>query len=113
MFEEAEYGYRKAVEFGATELETWLYWVNVLQYLGEFDAAIQTLLQACDIFPDEYEIEYRLAGLHLTLNETEKGLYHLNNGLRQSFKNRFLVEEIFPGVWDTNLVQETIAKYKK
>lgn len=113
LFEEAEYGYRKAVEFGATELETWLYWVNVLQYLGEFDAAIQTLLQACDIFPDEYEIEYRLAGLHLTLNETEKGLYHLNNGLRQSFKNRFLVEEIFPGVWDTNLVQETIAKYKK
>lgn len=113
LFEEAEYGYRKAVEFGATELETWLYWVNVLQYLGEFDAAIQTLLQACDHFPDEYEIEYRLAGLHLMLNETEKGLYHLNNGLRQSFENRFLLEEIFPGVWDTNLVQETIAKYKK
>lgn len=113
LFEEAEYGYRKAVEFGATELETWLYWVNVLQYLGEFDAAIQTLLQACDHFPDEYEIEYRLAGLHLMLNETEKGLYHLNNGLRQSFKNRFLLEEIFPGVWDTNLVQETVAKYSK
>ncbi len=113
LFEEAEYGYRKAVEFGDTELETWLYWVNILQYLGEFDAAIQTLLQACDYFPDENEIEYRLAGLHFMLNETEKGLFHLNNGLRINFKNRLLLEELFPGILDTKIVQETIDKYNK
>jgi hypothetical protein len=26
FFEEAEFGYRKAVEFGETVLETWLFW---------------------------------------------------------------------------------------
>jgi hypothetical protein len=37
---------RKAVEFGETGLETWLFWVDILQFLGEFESAIQTLLQA-------------------------------------------------------------------
>jgi hypothetical protein len=59
-FEEAEFGYQ-AVEFGETGLETWLFWVDILQFLGEFESAIQTLLQACEYFPEAYEIEYRLA----------------------------------------------------
>ena len=46
LYEEAEYGYRKAVEFGDTNLDTWLFWVDALQFLGEFESAIQTLLQA-------------------------------------------------------------------
>jgi hypothetical protein len=37
-----------------------LFWVD-LQFLGEFESAIQTLLQACEYFPEAYEIEYRLA----------------------------------------------------
>jgi hypothetical protein len=32
----------KAVEF-ETGLETWLFWVDILQFLGEFESAIQTL----------------------------------------------------------------------
>jgi tetratricopeptide (TPR) repeat protein len=43
FFEEAEFGYRKAVEFGDYQLDTWLFWVDILQFLGEFDSAIQTL----------------------------------------------------------------------
>jgi hypothetical protein len=29
FFEEAEFGFRKAVEFGDHELDTWLYWVDI------------------------------------------------------------------------------------
>ncbi|MEY4432104.1 MAG: hypothetical protein RLZZ44_234, partial [Bacteroidota bacterium] len=57
FFEEAEFGYRKAVEFGDYQLDTWLFWVDILQFLGEFDSAIQTLLQATEYFPEENEIE--------------------------------------------------------
>ena len=63
FFEEAEFGYRKAVEFGDYQLDTWLFWVDILQFLGEFDNAIQTLLQATEYFPEENEIEYRLKRL--------------------------------------------------
>jgi tetratricopeptide (TPR) repeat protein len=113
FYEEAEMGYRKAVEYGDYELDTWLYWVDILQFLGEFDVAVQTLLQACEYFPDEYEIEYRLAGLYFILQDTEKGSFHLNNGLRLSFKNRSILEELFPVVWERKMVQDNIAKYKK
>jgi hypothetical protein len=40
LFEEAEFGFRKAVEFGDHELDTWLFWVDILQFLGEFESAI-------------------------------------------------------------------------
>jgi hypothetical protein len=62
----------KAVEFGETGLETWLFWVDILQFLGEFESAIQTLLQACEYFPEAYEIEYRLAGLYFMLTDNTK-----------------------------------------
>jgi hypothetical protein len=36
--------------------------------LGEFESA-KTLLQACEYFPEAYEIEYRLAGLYFMLTD--------------------------------------------
>lgn len=112
LFEEAEYGYRKAVEYGDFQLDTWLFWTDILQYLGEFDAAVNTLLQASEYFPEEFEVEYRLAGLYLMLNETEKGIFHLSNGLRQSYKNKNIIEDFFPVVWESQIVQECVTKYK-
>ncbi|WP_395075759.1 tetratricopeptide repeat protein [Flavobacterium sp.] len=113
LFEEAEYGYRKAVEYGDVQLDTWLFWTDILQYLGEFDAAINTLLQSTEYFPEEFEVEYRLGGLYLMLSENEKGIFHLSNGLRQSYKNRKIIEDFFPVVWESQIVQECVTKYKK
>lgn len=113
LYEEAEYGYRKAVEFGDYQLDTWLFWVDILQFLGEFDSAILTLLQASEYFPEEYEVEYRLAGMYYMLNENEKGTFHLCNGLRLNATNRTLLQEFFPVVWDRKTVQKTITKHLK
>ena len=113
FFEEAEFGFRKAVEFGDTELDTWLFWVNILQFLGEFETAIQTLLQASEYFPEENEIEYRLAGLYFMAQETTKAKFHLSNGLRLNFDNYILLEDLFPVVWTNKAVRNYIEKYKK
>ncbi|WP_395064073.1 tetratricopeptide repeat protein [Flavobacterium sp.] len=113
LYEEAEHGFRKAVEYGDANLDTWLFWVDILQYLGEFENAIMTLLQASEFFPEEYEVEYRLAGFYFLLNEEEKGTFHLSNGLRLNIKNRTLLEELFPLVWERKSVQKYIAKHKK
>ena len=113
LFEEAEFGYRKAVEFGDYQLDTWLYWVNILQFLGEFESAIQTLLQASEYFPEEFEVEYRLAGLYFMIHDDKKAKFHLSNGLRLSFKNRTLLEELFPVVWARKMVQNAINKASK
>lgn len=113
FYEEAEFGYRKAVEFGDAHLDTWLFWVDILQFLGEFDSAIQTLLQASEFFPDEYQVEYRLAGMYYMLQQNDKGKFHLTNGLRLNANNRTLLEELFPVVWDKKIVQNVISKHLK
>lgn len=113
FFEEAEFGFRKAVEFGDTALDTWLFWVDILQFLGEFDSAIQTLLQASEYFPEENEIEYRLAGLYFMIQENTKAKFHLSNGLRLKFDNYVLIEDLFPVVWTKKIVRNYIDKYQK
>ncbi len=113
FFEEAEFGYRKAVEFGDYQLDTWLFWVDILQFLGEFDSAIQTLLQATEYFPEENEIEYRLAGLYFMVQDSTKAKFHLSNGLRLNFDNYILLEDLFPMIWEEKTVQNYIAKHKK
>ncbi|MSP84516.1 MAG: tetratricopeptide repeat protein [Flavobacteriaceae bacterium] len=113
LFEEAEFGYRKAVEFGDYQLNTWLFWVDILQFLGEFESAIQTLLQASEYFPEEFEVEYRLAGLYFMIHDDKKAKFHLSNGLRLSFKNRTLIEDLFPIVWARKIVQNAINKLSK
>lgn len=112
LYKEAEYGFRKAVELGDSQLDTWLFWVDILQHLGEFDTAVLTLMQASEYFPEEYEIEYRLAGLNFLLKENEKGSFHLSNGLRLNFKNHTILEELFPKVWALKKVQSYISKHK-
>ena len=54
QFEEAEFGYRKAIEFGDYQLDTWLFWVDIMQIMGEYNNAILTLIQAAEYFPDDY-----------------------------------------------------------
>ncbi|WP_298116782.1 tetratricopeptide repeat protein [Flavobacterium sp.] len=113
FYEEAELGFRKAVEFGDNHLDTWLFWVDILQFLGEFDSAVMTLLQSTEFFPEEYQIEYRLAGFYFILNDTEKGTFHLSNALRLNFNNHTLLEELFPTVWTIKKVQSLIKKHNK
>jgi tetratricopeptide (TPR) repeat protein len=113
FFEEAEFGYRKAVEFGDYQLDTWLFWVDILQFLGEFNSAIHTLLQATEYFPEENEIEYRLAGLYFMIQDKTKAKFHLINGLRLNFDNYILIEDLFPMIWEEKTVQNYIAKHKK
>ncbi|AWI27048.1 tetratricopeptide repeat protein [Flavobacterium pallidum] len=113
FYEEAEFGYRKAVEFGDTELDTWLFWVDILQFLGEFETAIDTLLQASEFYTDAYEVEYRLAGLYFMLHEDTKGKFHIANALRSSFENHVMLEELFPVIWTRKIVQNAINKHRK
>ncbi|MFP9099119.1 tetratricopeptide repeat protein [Flavobacterium sp. RHBU_24] len=113
FYEEAEEGYRKAVEFGDYQLDTWLFWIDTLQQLGEFETAIATLLQAAEYYSEEYEVEYRLAALYLRQQEDDKGIFHLNNGLRLNYRHHTLLEEYFPDVFAMQIVKDEMKKYRK
>ncbi len=112
FFEEAERGYRKALELGNYELETWLNRSDILRFLGESNAAIQNLFQAIEFYPDNAEVQYRLAGLYYEAQDYEKGEYHIRKALEADYEYHIVLEELFEKIFNLTLVKNIILEYK-
>ena len=112
-FEEAEVGYRKALEFGNYEQNTWLTRCDILIKLGEFEGAINNLNQAAEFYPDSAEIEFRLAGLYYDTLKEDAGAFHLKNALDIEPEFLLILEEIFPHILEKISVKEIIKNHKK
>ena len=113
FLEEAERGYKRALELGNYELQTWLSRADILIRLGEYDATIFNLDQAAEFYPENEEIQYRLAGLYCLIGKEEQGLIYLKNALSINQEFYFIVEELFPAVYKQPSVKEIITKYRK
>lgn len=113
LLEEAEVGYRKTLELGNFELETWLTRADILACLGEHQAAIINLNQAADFYTEEAEVEYRLAALHYFLGEKIKGRFHLENGLRINKEYSIIIDLLFPKVYQQKEIQDIINETQK
>ncbi|KAA1247819.1 tetratricopeptide repeat protein [Aquimarina sp. RZ0] len=112
FFEEAERGYRKALELGNYELETWLNRSDILRFIGESDAAIQNIHQAIEFYPENAEVQYRLAGLHYEKREYSTGEYHLRKALELDVEYIIVLEELFEKIYNLTIVQNIISEYK-
>ena len=113
FLEEAERGYKQSLELGNFELITWLNRTDVLITLGDHDAAIFNLLQASEFYPENAEVEYRLAGLYFTVHQPEEGRFHLKNGTRLNIDYNFIISELFPQLTDKPLIKAIISEAKK
>ncbi|WP_034040597.1 tetratricopeptide repeat protein [Wocania ichthyoenteri] len=108
LYEEAERGYKKTLELGNYELNTWLSRGDLLIKLGEVQAAVYNFEQAIEFYPENAELEYRLAGLYFSLNENDKGTFYLKNGLKHNEEYNFILEELFPEVSNKILVKNLL-----
>ncbi len=113
FLEEAEYGYKKTLELGNYELETWLSRSDILIELGEYEAATFNLIQAAEFHPESVDIEFRLAGLYLTQLQPEKGQYHLKNAMRLNSEYSFIIEELFPALKNNPTLKYILVETKK
>ena len=113
FLEEAERGYKKTLDLGNYELQTWLSRADILIALGEYESAILNLIQAAEFHPETAEIEFRLAGLNFTLHEHSKGHYHLKNAVLLNHEFEYIMEELFPKVMQKPTVRQIILEAKK
>ncbi|BAO74502.1 tetratricopeptide repeat protein [Winogradskyella sp. PG-2] len=113
FLEEAERGYKRTLELGNYELETWLDRGDILIALGEYEASIFNLIQAAEFYPENAEIEYRLGGLHFSLHQIEEGRFHLKNAVRLNIDYSFIISELFPNLGDKPMVRAIISDSKK
>ena len=111
FFEEAERGYRKALELGNYELDTWLNRSDILRFIGESDAAIQNMHQAIEFYPENAEVQFRLAGMHYEKQEFNQGEFHLRKALHLDKEYSIILEELFENVYHLSLVQNIIKQY--
>jgi len=108
FLEEAERGYKKTLELGNYEINTWLSRGDILIEIGEPEAAVYNFIQAAEFYPENAEIEYRLAGLYFTLSESEKGSYHLKNAMCFNPEYTFIIEELFPLIYEKSQVRNLL-----
>ena len=112
FLEEAERGYKRTLELGNYEIDTWLKRGDILIQLGEFEAALYNFTQSAEFYPESAEIEYRLSGLNFKLNNPDDAYIHLNNGLHLNADYDFIIEELFPSIYKRKSVQEIIKQIK-
>ena len=112
FLEEADRGYKKTLELGNYELDTWLCRTDVLIQLGEYKSAIDSLNQAAEFYKESAEIEFRLAGIFFKLNDAHKAQYHLKNAYKIDAEYDFIIPELFPHMAHQSVVTEFIEKYK-
>jgi tetratricopeptide (TPR) repeat protein len=81
--------------------------------IGEFDAAINSILQAMEFYPENAELEYRLAGIYYFLSDPIKGKFHLENALKLESDYSMILEILFPSVFDLTEVKNLIEQHRK
>ncbi len=113
LYEEADISYQKIVDLGNYELQTWISWVDILLKLGEHKNAIKTLLQAIEFYPEQPDLEFRLAGIYYTITDSLNGSYHLKNALRNNLNELKEFQKLFPKVYNKTSVKNIIEAYKK
>lgn len=112
FLEEAERGFKRALELGNYELDTWISRGDILINLGEYEAAMFNFDQCSEFYPESEEVAYRLAGINLKLQNTNDGIFHLNNALNLNFDYHFILEELFPSIYNRSSVIKIITDCK-
>ncbi len=113
FYEEAERGYRKAIEMGNTALQNWLDRSDVLWLIGEKEATIVCLEQGLEYYPENVEILYRLAGVNYEMKSEDKAENCLRTALKIDAEFNIILEELFPNVFQNETVKQILASYLK
>ena len=113
LLEEAELGYRKTLELGDYDINTWIERGDILLKLGEIEATITCMNQAMELYPENAEIFIRLAGLYYLKGIENKGNYYFENALKLQPDFYVIFEELFPNLIDSVAVKKINANYKK
>ena len=111
FYEDADRGYRKTLELGNYELNTWLSRADILLSLGETNAAITNLTQAMEFYPEDAAIAFRLSGLNYLNGNDIQGHYFLKNGLKFNADHVTILEQLFPYPFSKKEVKAIIEKH--
>ncbi len=112
LFEEAARAYLKCIELEDDRLEMYVALVDVLHFLGEFNDAINILLDAREKYRSHAAITYRLAGLYFLVQKDNEGLFFIENSFKIDYEYYASIKDLFPIVFEKKEVSDLEEKYK-
>src|SRR5699024_2638969 len=98
----------KLEELSNSDFENRITTCDILIEADVFEEALTEMEKAEEDFPETAEIEYRLAGLYLSLNKEEEGLFHLHKALNLDSDYAGIMEELFPEIFYNSTVQSLL-----
>lgn len=113
FYEETVKGFHKCLDLNDNSLEIFVGLADVLLFIGDFDDALKIMVKAKNFYKAFAEIEYRLCGLFMLTGEEKYGLLHLKNGLAIDAEYSGIVGELYPTVFESDVVQTIIRNYRK
>ena len=113
FFVEAIIGFETCLSLGDEDVNVFIALVDVLTFVGEFNAALKTLIKAQKIHKNFAEIEYRFAGLFLALNKQEFGIEHLVKAINIDYDYHIILKELYPSVYFNEGIQKLLKDFKK
>ena len=83
-YAEAEIAFQNTIEMGNYELLVWLEWLDTLIFLNEWEKAASVGQQAKEFYPDQIELDFRIAGCFQKLGKSIEMEYYLQNVAQHS-----------------------------
>ncbi len=112
FYEEAVKAFHKCIDLDDNEIEIYIAIADIMLFLGDFRDALDTLIAAKKVYKGYAEIEYRLCGIYMILDQEEKSVLHLKEGLTIDYEYHFIIKELYPSVFQNSKVKQVIADYK-
>lgn len=113
FYEEAAESLKKCLSLETENLEVWVALVDVLYYIGSYAEALEKLVLAKKQFDPSAEIEYRMFGVFMELQNEKDALLHLKNGLAIDFEFCNVFKELYPGFFKLKSVKKAIEDTRK
>jgi tetratricopeptide (TPR) repeat protein len=113
FFEEAIKGFEMCLSLGDEDINVFIALVDVLTFVGEFNAALSILIKAQKGHKNFAEIEYRFAGLFWLLNKQKFGIEHLIKAMNIDYDYHIILKELFSSVYFNEGTQKLLSDFKK
>jgi tetratricopeptide (TPR) repeat protein len=112
-YDEADFAYKQSVDLGNYELETWLEWAEVVTRNKELEAAAEILTQGLEFFPESAELEYKMTGILLMMNDFIKAKNRFIKALKTDYSKLGIFEQAFPAYFKSDWAQKIISGIQK
>lgn len=113
LFEESIKGFKKCIKLNDNSLDIWLSYADVLTFIGDFNDVLILLNEAQKMYPNSFEINYRLACLQMIFMNEKLAIPLFELALKADFNYHKEIVSLFPDVFKLEVVKNYLEKFKK